>query len=227
MQGSKVAIKSSLKRQPLHMEVADLVRNMIMDGTLKQGEHIKEIELCEQLAVSRTPLREALKALHVEGMVNIETNRGCWVSKISGQEYLDSFEVMSTLERKAAELVVERANDEQLNQLLALHNEMEMYFQQKDKHNYFAKNQQIHLSILTLSGNDKLKKMHTQLINLVSYGRFQAIDVDYRWSESMQEHCDLMAAFLARDSAKAGAILATHVMHTGYVLASLFGDSSS
>jgi len=214
--------KTALNRQPLHIEVAALVREMIKDGSLKQGEHIKEIELCEQLAVSRTPLREALKALHVEGLVHIETNRGSWVSKISAQEYLDAFEVMSSLERKAAELMTERASDQQLKELFIIHQQMENYFQQKDKKNYFEKNQQIHSSIIRASGNQKLCQLHQQLLNLVTYGRFQAINSDYRWKESMQEHQDLIKALLQRDGKKAGELLSTHVMHTGHVLAKMF-----
>ncbi len=211
----------SLKRQPLHMEVAELVRKMIMDGSLKQGEQIKEIELCEQLSVSRTPLREALKTLHVEGLVEIITNRGCWVAKLSQKEYLDSFEILSALEGKAAELAVLRATDTEVKQLLELHQQMEQFYKVRDKQKYFEKNQQIHLLILSLAKNDKLAQMHKQLMNLVTLGRFKAIDVEQRWDESMLEHEELMNAFLNKEHTKAGTILSKHVMQTGITIASI------
>ena len=84
--------KNSLRRRSLHEEVADCVRTMIIEGELKEGQRIHEPELCQQLDISRTPLREALKVLHSEGLVTIEPNRGAWVATITPEEIREHFE---------------------------------------------------------------------------------------------------------------------------------------
>ena len=156
----------------------------------------------------------------------IETNRGSWVANISGEEYFETFEIISSLERKAAELAVQRASDEQIDELYQLHCQMEFHFEKQQKEAYFKLNEQIHKMIIAMSGNQKLQKLHEQLIHLVARGRFEAIGAESRWQEAMAEHVALMDAIKNRDGQKAGEVLQAHVMQTGNIIrAKLLGDA--
>lgn len=207
--------KNSLRRRSLHEEVADCVRTMIIEGELKEGQRINEPELCLRLDISRTPLREALKVLHSEGMVTIEPNRGAWVSTITVEEIREHFEIISTLERRAAELTAIKASESDLVQLSQLQEKLEQHYQARDRHEYFEINQHIHRLIIELAKNESLTHLHHQLMNRVSRGRYLAIGFQQRWDESIGEHRALLDALLVRDGDRAGRILAEHVMHTG------------
>lgn len=210
--------RSSLRRRSLHEEVADCVRTMIIEGELKEGERINEPALCKQLDISRTPLREALKVLNSEGIVTIEPNRGAHVSVITPDEIREHFEIICSLERRAAELAAKRATAADLDRLVRLQHQLEGYHQAQDKQHYFDINQHIHRLIIELAGNDTLTQLHHQLMNKVSRGRYLAIDFHHRWDESVAEHRALLAALQAGDGDRAGRILAEHVMHTGNLL---------
>ncbi|GAA3534775.1 GntR family transcriptional regulator [Zobellella aerophila] len=216
--------RNSLRRRSLHEEVADCVRTMIIEGELKEGQRINEPELCQRLDISRTPLREALKVLHSEGMVTIEPNRGAWVATITPEEIREHFEIISSLERRAAELTAGKATDKDLTRLRQLQEKLERHYQARDRHEYFEVNQHIHRLIIELAGNETLTQLHHQLMNRVSRGRYLAIGVQHRWEESVDEHRALLGALLARDGEQAGRVLAEHVMHTGETLAKELED---
>lgn len=216
--------RNSLRRRSLHEEVADCVRTMIIEGDLKEGQRINEPELCQQLDISRTPLREALKVLHSEGMVTIEPNRGAWVATITPEEIREHFEIISSLERRAAELTAGKATQNDLTRLRQLQDKLERHYQARERNEYFETNQHIHRLIIELAGNDTLTQLHHQLMNRVSRGRYLAIGVQHRWEESVDEHRTLLDALSARDGEKAGRILAEHVMHTGETLAKELED---
>ncbi|NHI01775.1 GntR family transcriptional regulator [Oceanimonas sp. MB9] len=209
---------NSLRRRSLHEEVADCVRTMIIEGELKEGERINEPALCKQLDISRTPLREALKVLNSEGIVTIEPNRGARVAVITPEEIREHFEIICSLERRAAELTASRATQAELEQLTRLQQQLEGYHQAQDKQQYFEINQHIHRLIIELAGNETLIQLHHQLMNKVSRGRYLAIGFHHRWDESVAEHRALLDALKAGDGDRAGRILAEHVMHTGDLL---------
>lgn len=217
--------RNSLRRRSLHEEVADCVRTMIIEGELKEGQRIHEPELCQQLDISRTPLREALKVLHSEGLVTIEPNRGAWVAIITPEEIREHFEIISSLERRAAELTAVRASECELARLSKLQDKLERHYQAQERNEYFETNQQIHRLIIELAGNDTLTQLHHQLMNRVSRGRYLAIGMQHRWEESVEEHRALLDALHARNAELAGRILAEHVLHTGGTLAKELEDT--
>lgn len=217
--------KNSLRRRSLHEEVADCVRTMIIEGELKEGQRIHEPELCKQLDISRTPLREALKVLHSEGLVTIEPNRGAWVATITPEEIREHFEIISSLERRAAELTAVKASESDLARLSKLQDKLERHYQARERNEYFETNQHIHRLIIELAGNDTLTQLHHQLMNRVSRGRYLAIGMQHRWEESVDEHRALLDALRARNAELAGRILAEHVLHTGGTLAKELEDT--
>ncbi|MDX1267358.1 MAG: GntR family transcriptional regulator [Oceanisphaera sp.] len=217
--------KNSLRRRSLHEEVADCVRTMIIEGELKEGQRIHEPELCQQLDISRTPLREALKVLHSEGLVTIEPNRGAWVATITPEEIREHFEIISSLERRAAELTAVKVSESDLARLSKLQDKLERHYQARERNEYFETNQHIHRLIIELAGNDTLTQLHHQLMNRVSRGRYLAIGMQHRWEESVDEHRALLDALRDRNAELAGRILAEHVLHTGGTLAKELEDT--
>src|SRR6478672_5376566 len=101
---SSISGLPKVERQRLHDKVVDHLRTFIVEGVLKAGTKLNERELCETLGISRTPLREAMKVLAAEGLIDIFPNRGAFVSRMSETEIRETFEVMSGLEAQSGEL---------------------------------------------------------------------------------------------------------------------------
>jgi DNA-binding GntR family transcriptional regulator len=106
-----------VERQRLHDTVVGHLRNFIVEGLLAPGVKLNERTLCETLAISRTPLREALKVLAAEGLIDILPNRGASVSQMSEAEMRETFELMSGLEAFAGELACERITPVELSEI--------------------------------------------------------------------------------------------------------------
>src|ERR1700685_2379658 len=98
-------------RRGLHYELAARLLDMIVDGELKPAQKVPEAELCERFGVSRTPMREALKVLAAEGLINLLPNRGAAVAKITQQEIEELFPIMGALEALAGELACAKMDD--------------------------------------------------------------------------------------------------------------------
>jgi DNA-binding GntR family transcriptional regulator len=203
------------RRHGVHAGVRDRIREMVVRGDLAAGERINEVWLCEALGVSRTPVREALKVLAAEGLVELLPNRGSRVRSPGEQEIRNLFAVIAALERLAAETVAAGATAAQLATLRALHDEMGQRFAQRDRERYFELNHQIHESIIALAGNAELSRTHADLMTRARRPRFIAITSEARWEESVKEHELVMSALELRDARYAGEILARHVLKTG------------
>ena len=137
-------------------KVAGLLRDMIVQDVLVPGQRIRERSLAEQLEVSRTPLREAMKVLATEGLVELSPNRGALVASPSPQQVQDMLQVLGVLEGLAGELACARASQDQIDEIQALHYEMLASYARKDRLGYFKLNQKIHQAIVAASGNVSL-----------------------------------------------------------------------
>ena len=201
--------------RPLHEEVVDRLRDMIIEGRIDAGARLQEIELGQTLGVSRTPIREALKLLATEGLVELLPGRGARVSRQTPEAVMELFEVISGLERLAAELAAVRMTARDLERMQKLHDRMAAHFEAGERHDYFRLNHQIHLSIVSAAKNATLAATHGALMVRARWGRYTALASSERWAEAMAEHNELMAAFAERDAARAGAILFQHDQKTG------------
>src|SRR6187455_1250153 len=113
-----------IARQGLTDKVATRLRTLLIEGRIAPGAKLNERELCEQLRVSRTPLREAIKLLAAEGLVDLLPNRGAVAVKLTEADVVNTFELLSTLEALSGELAAQRITDAELAELRALHYEM-------------------------------------------------------------------------------------------------------
>jgi DNA-binding GntR family transcriptional regulator len=207
-----------IRRHSLHDTVADRLRDMIADGTLPAGERIHEQTLCEAFGISRTPLREALKVLANEGLVELRANRGSRVAALTAAEMADLFEALWGVERHAAELAAAKATTDELAMLRALHDRMEREWRRGRRTAYAKLNNQIHRTIVELARNATLLGIHTTIMTKLRRARYMALMSNDRWDEAVREHRTILAALEARDSLEAGRCLAEHVRRTGEVV---------
>jgi len=207
--------RDAISRRTLHADVTERLREMIVEGELAQGERVDEKALCARFAISRTPLREALKVLASEGLVALLPNRGARVTRLTATDVTALFELAAGLERMAAELAAERATDRDLAELRRLQDSMERHHAAGRRAEYFRANQRIHNAVIALARNDVLGEMHAGLMTRIRRARYQANATRERWDASLAEHRALLAALQARDVAGAGRLMRDHVLATG------------
>ncbi|RAI03842.1 GntR family transcriptional regulator [Acuticoccus sediminis] len=200
---------------PAAQRVLEALRERIVRGDLGPGDRIVERAVCAELGVSRTPLREALKLLEIDGLVDLSQNRGGRVRPFTEQEARQLFEVLAGIESTAAELATERVTPAGMAMLEALHTSMRTHYETEDLDNYFALNSQIHQAVIDFTGNDVLRRLHLSLMLRAKRGRYLAILDKRRWEQAMAEHEDLIDAIRRRNAADAGRIWRGHLIHTG------------
>ena len=205
------AAVSPISRRPLHEETVDRMRDLIVQGRLAPGERLNERVLCEQLGISRTPLREAIKLLATEGLVDLLPNRGAIVSRIDPARLAETLHVMGALEGLAGELACRHASAERIARIRALHQKMLTRYARGDLEGYFQYNQAIHLEIVEASGNAILANAYRQLNANVRRARYMANLSSERWSEAVREHEAILAALEARDVQTLKRLLQDHL----------------
>ncbi|WP_249136555.1 GntR family transcriptional regulator [Bradyrhizobium tropiciagri] len=206
-------------RVGLHEQAAARLRTMIVRGELAPGQSLGEADLSDALGISRTPLREALKQLANEGLVELRLNHSAVVAPFRRAELTELFEAVSGIERCAAELAAQRMEDADFERLEALQDKIEWHHGRGELRDYFQVNQQIHSAIVSFARNAVLKATHEALLARAERARFFALSVLGRWDESVREHQEILAALRARDAARAGQVLAHHVRRTGEIVA--------
>lgn len=206
------------RRVPFAHQVAETMRDLIVRGEMKPGSRIIESTLCEQLHVSRTPLREAFKILERDGLIELSQNRGARVMSFTPAEVRNLFEVIAGLESLAAELAVTRIEEKDLAELEDSHARMCMHYRQRDKQPYFELNSAIHDSVVRISGNPVLASTRSGLMLRAQRGQYIALIEPRRWDEAVEEHEELMRAFRTRDPERARQIWRLHQLHTGDVV---------
>ena len=210
-------------RPSLHRQTTDRVRVLIVEGDYEPGERLVEADLCRQLRVSRTPLREALKVLAGEGLVDLEPNRGASVARMSAGEIRDLFVVIAHLESLAADICCTTISADDLVRLEGMHRKMLEWRAQGRRHDYFEINDRIHRAIVAIAGNSILAETHQRLIARARRVRYQALLTSGRWDQSIAEHSALMQALTKRQGKSAARIWRRHVMATGELVAGQIG----
>jgi DNA-binding GntR family transcriptional regulator len=198
-------------RRTLHDEVVARVRDMIIDGTLAAGTRVHEGQIGARLGISRTPLREALKALASEGLVDLVPARGAVVHRFSPKDVEDMLIVLGTLEALAGRLACANATDAQLREMRGLHNEMMRLYERRDRLNYFKTNQSIHSAFIRLSGNAALSYVHDLLQSRLKRIRFIGHEGPEKWAAAVAEHEEMIRALEARDGERLAAALTGHM----------------
>jgi len=197
----------------LHGELLAALRDFIVEGHLEDGARIPERALCERFSISRTPLREALKVLAAEGLIELLPNRGARVRALSAADLHEVFDVMGGLESLAGRLACERITDAEFAEIERVHHEMYHFYMRRDIHGYFRCNQAIHQMIVAAAGNALLASTYAGLagrIRRVRYAANLAKDRD-RLGEAMREHEAILDALRRRAGSELSDILFLHL----------------
>jgi DNA-binding GntR family transcriptional regulator len=197
----------------LHEEVVSRVRAMLLEGEVPPGARIPERDLCEKLQISRTPLREALKVLAAEGLVQLLPNRGSRAAKLTDKDMRDLFEVCQGLEALAGELACERITDPQIAEVAAAHAAMAQHYHDNDLLQYYRCNRQIHEAIVTAAGNPALSGLYDSVTARIRRARYVTPMTPPRWALALQEHEAILNALRRRDGLGLAHILRTHLRH--------------
>ncbi len=198
----------SLAPRALYEEVAELMRQKIFARELEPGSWIDELKLSEQLGISRTPMREALKVLAAEGLVTMKVRRGAYVTEVSDKDLRDVYHLLSLLESDAAGVVAQQATDEQLAELQTLHQDLIVAVDEREK--FFQINEQFHLRLLELADNRWRMQMVHDLRKVMKLNRHNSLFKQGRLSDSLQEHQAIVDALLKRDAQASAACMKTH-----------------
>ncbi|MDB5954041.1 MAG: GntR family transcriptional regulator [Ramlibacter sp.] len=211
MQGGLLAEVIEIARQGLHDQVVSRLRAMLVEGSIAPGAKLKERELCERLSVSRTPLREAIKLLAAEGLVELVPNRGAVAVKLTEADVTHSFEVLGALEALGGELAARRMTDAEFSELKALHYEMLAAYARKDLPGYYRLNARIHGAINSFARNPVLAKAYHAINARVQSLRFSSNYDQEKWKRAVKEHEQMLEALQARDGARLRALMHEHM----------------
>jgi DNA-binding GntR family transcriptional regulator len=203
-----------IARQSLHEAIVSRIRDMITEATLPPGTRIHEGQLGQQLGVSRTPLREALKFLASEGLIELMPNRGAVVRRFTPKDVQDTLIVLGTLESLAGRLACAHASDAEIAEVRRVHDEMLRLYAARDRLRYFKLNQQIHSAIIALSGNETLVAVHAALQSRLKRIRFIGNEGPEKWQAAVADHEAMMTAFEARDPDAFATALHDHMART-------------
>lgn len=203
-----------LSRRTLHDELVDRLRTLIVEGELRPSTRIHEGDLGKALGVSRTPLREALKVLASEGLIELVPGRGAIVKKLTPKDVAEMLDVLSALETLAARLACRHASDVEIARLRAVHDEMIACYDAGNRLEYYWRNQAIHTGIAEASGNALLAAMHATIQARLKRIRFIGNDDPPKWAAAVGEHEEMIAALEARDEARLAAVVSRHLEQT-------------
>lgn len=200
-----------ISRTSLHDTIVGRLRDMIIEGALEPGSRLHEGQLGEQLGVSRTPLREAIKYLASEGLVELVPSRGAVVRRFGRKDVHDMLIVLRELEHLAGRLACEAGSDAGIAAVRRAHDAMIDRYKARDRLAYYKLNQDIHSRIVELSGNAALMHVHAGLQMRLKRVRFIAHEGADKWAAAVAEHEEMIAALEKRDGPALSEILTRHL----------------
>ena len=203
----------AIPRAALHEQVAHRLRQMLVENRIPPGAKLNERELSDALNVSRTPLREAIKMLAAEGLVELLPNRGAIAVDLTELDILNTFEVMAGLEAQSGELAAQRVTDAELAEIKAMHYEMLAAYTRRDLPAYYRLNAAIHCAINLAAKNPVLTLTYNQVNARLQALRFRSNQDGEKWSAAVKEHERMINALTARDAVAMRAVLMSHLFN--------------
>ena len=208
---STADITSLAERRLLHETVISQLRDLIVQGELAPESKLNERVLAEQLGISRTPLREAIKFLASEGLVELLPHRGAVVAALKPEKMKEVFVVLGALEALAGDLACRNATAADIAEIRALHYHMLAHHARGELAPYFRYNQQIHTKFMECAGNAALAQVYSGLNAHVKRARYMANLSRERWDKAVREHEEMLDALVNRDGARLQTLLRDHL----------------
>lgn len=206
----------------LHREVVQELREMILACELEPRSRVNEPSLCERFGISRTPLREAIKLLAAEGLLELLPNRGARVAALSEAEIDELLQVIGPLEATGGELACERITDAELEVIEAAHLDMVEAWKVKDYERYFARNREIHDAIVAAGRNGTLLAVYRNLSGRVQRARYLARKTDSQWARSIEDHGLMLILLRRRDGKALAQLMLDHSKNTKTIVSAAY-----
>ncbi len=210
---SEAAIQP-ISRQSLHGEMVERLRDMIIEGKLAPGARVNEGQLAAALGVSRTPMREAIKFIASEGLIELVPGRGARIRVLTPRDVREMLEVLSALECAAGRILCRAASVAEIGALRSLHDRMMGFYQRRDRLEYYKLNQGFHTGITVYGGNRFLAAQHAAIQARLKRIRFIGNGAPEKWAGAVAEHEEMIAALEARDEERLARVLAQHLDRT-------------
>ncbi len=196
---------------PLRDVVFNTLRKAILTGELKPGERLMEIHLANRLGVSRTPIREAIRKLELEGLVIMIPRRGAEVAQITEKSLKDVLEVRRALDALCVELACDRIDEEATQQLKKACEEFERATETKDATTIAKADVELHDIIVRATGNQRLIQLINNLSEQMYRYRFEYIKDENRHDNLIDEHRMIYESIVKRDKEGAARAAKIHI----------------
>ncbi|MDI3481562.1 MAG: hypothetical protein PWQ97_1217 [Tepidanaerobacteraceae bacterium] len=197
--------------KPLRDVVFEAIREAIITGELKPGERLMEVQLAEEMGVSRTPVREAIRKLELEGLVVMIPRKGAYVAGLSLKEAADVFEIRESLEGLAAALAAERITDEELETMEKILSSVQKAVEGGDVETIIKKDAEFHQILFAATRNHRLAQIINNLKEQIDRFRVQSFTNPARIKSILQEHRSIVNAIKARDANMAEKLTREHI----------------
>ena len=194
-------------------KVFQQLKNSILAGEFENGAELREIALAKKLGVSRTPVREALRQLEQEGLVEIYPNRGAYVKGITYKDVEDIFRIRARLEGLCAEMAVSSITHEQLDKLDEIILLSKFYEEKKDMEHLLKMDSQFHEVLFESCGSKMLEHQLKDYHQYVQKARLRSLKRQERAKKSTQEHEEILLAIKDRDDKRADELATRHILN--------------
>lgn len=212
--------------KPLREIVLEALKDAIVNGKLKPGERLMEQQVAEELGVSRTPVREAIRKLENEGFIIIIPRKGAYVSDISLKDIAQVFEVRAAMEALAAGLAAQRIADDQMEKLERKLVEVKNAVDNSDLDNIIQFDTDFHEIIYDASRNDRLVQILNNLREQIQRYRTASLASPGRLKDTLREHQELVDAISTRNVALAQKVAKEHIENAENTILEAFKEKS-
>jgi len=202
--------------KPLRDIVFEALREGILSGELKPGERLMEVQLAEEMGVSRTPVREAIRKLELEGLVVMIPRKGAYVSGLTLKDVADVFEIRGSLEGLAAALASERITDDEIESLESVLKELSLAIKNQDFETMVKRDSQFHQILFSATRNERLAQMVNNLKEHIDRFRIQSFTNPIRMKNVLEEHQKIVDAIKDRDADSAEKLAKDHIYKVEY-----------
>lgn len=211
MRTEKQETAASMVHKPLPGAVEDQLEHLILEGELRPGERLHEIQLSTRFGISRGPLREATRSLQAKGLVEVIPNRGVFVRSVSSDEALEVYDVRAAIFGLAGRLLTDLVNDEMLAKMYAFLEQMDAAAASGDFDEYYRYNLAFHDFLIRGTGNATLTEEYNTLVNKLHLCRARSLVKAGGLSVSNHEHREMVDAVASGDRERANSAFFRHV----------------
>lgn len=202
--------------KPLRDIVFDAIKEAILTGRLKPGERLMEVQLAEEMGVSRTPVREAIRKLELEGLVVMVPRKGAYVSGLTLKDVAEVFEIRSSLEGLAAALAAERITEDEIKSLDKILSDITQASEKGDTETVIKKDMEFHQILFSASRNQRLAQIINNLKEQIDRFRIQSFSNPVRVKSVLSEHKGIIDAIKQGDAENAEKLAKAHIYEVEY-----------